>query len=401
MVFDIGIIGCGIAGTFAALKVVEKYKDCKCIIYDIGRPPQKRRRQLEGFLGCFPTGNGRIYPNNLNYLKDLMDGRKVMPTSRWVKRYFKAVNPMKLVKDSTPLKSMQKTIENNGFDLETNDYYQWKPDSVHKLSKLISEQFYYTDNLQFSFDTIVNSIEKNTNSFTIHSERGSLECKNVILAVGRSGWRWATNLYKKFGMVVDDDWSIYGVRAELPAKCLKSFKKSHCRFYNDDLDIGPIHWEGSVIPEDHSDLVISAFRSNEDRWKSEKASISILKKVYNPNEGCAQSDRIGKLSFLLFNDRVSREKVKHFLKGHGVLSMLPEYEWLKSDMEKLNEMLPGLCSKGYIYAPHILPLPPRVRLGSNLESEVEGLYLVGECARIPGIFGAAVSGAIAVNNICG
>ena len=34
--YDIGIIGSGIAGTFAALRVSEKYKDVRTIVFDIG-----------------------------------------------------------------------------------------------------------------------------------------------------------------------------------------------------------------------------------------------------------------------------------------------------------------------------------------------------------------------------
>lgn len=400
--FDVGIIGCGVAGTFAALKIAEKYKNCKTIVWEIGRPPMKRRRFLEGFLGCFPTGNGRIYPNDLDHLRDLMDGRKVAPVNRWVMRHLKDVNPMRLVKDSAPSAATRKVIESCGFDFKLNDYYQWKPKSVHQLSRLISEKLDDAKNIQFSFDTFVHDIEKKRRSYVVYSERGTLECKRLIICVGRSGWRWVNNLYNQYGLVEEDDWALYGARVELPANMLKYMNKSHCILNNnkDLTKIGPFNWNGTVIPEDHSDLVLSAFRSNEDRWKTEKVSFSLLKAMYYPEEGCAQSDRIGKLAFLLFNDRVSKEKVSSFLKNKSILSLLPEYEWLSSSLENIEEMIPGICAKGYLHVPHISPMASRIKIGDNLETELRRMYVAGESARIPGILGAAVSGAIAVNNAC-
>jgi uncharacterized FAD-dependent dehydrogenase len=53
-----------------------------------------------------------------------------------------------------------------------------------------------------------------------------------------------------------------------------------------------------------------------------------------------------------------------------------------------------------MHIPHIQPLAPKINLGNNLESDLRGMYVAGESARIPGILGAAVSGAIAVNNAC-
>ncbi len=45
-IFDVGIIGMGVAGTFAALKIAQENKDLKVIGIDCGRPPAKRRVQM-------------------------------------------------------------------------------------------------------------------------------------------------------------------------------------------------------------------------------------------------------------------------------------------------------------------------------------------------------------------
>ncbi len=38
-VYDVGIIGVGVAGAFACYKIAKEYKDLKVVCFDIGRPP--------------------------------------------------------------------------------------------------------------------------------------------------------------------------------------------------------------------------------------------------------------------------------------------------------------------------------------------------------------------------
>ena len=118
--YDIGIIGSGIAGTFAALRATEHHKNANVILFELGRPPMKRRRQLEGFLGCFPTGDGKIYLNDINKVLDIVDGRKAGPANKWVMSWMNEVNPMKETKDRKPSAAMLKRIKANNFDIELN-----------------------------------------------------------------------------------------------------------------------------------------------------------------------------------------------------------------------------------------------------------------------------------------
>ena len=76
-IFDIAIVGVGVAGAFAAYKLSKEYPDAKILAIDWGRPPMKRRRQLEGFLGCLPNSDGKFYLNNLNNLNTILNKKTI------------------------------------------------------------------------------------------------------------------------------------------------------------------------------------------------------------------------------------------------------------------------------------------------------------------------------------
>lgn len=398
--YDVGIIGAGVAGAFAALRIAQNHPNTKTIIFDLGRPPGKRRRQLEGWLGCFPGGDGKLYPNDIDSVLNLVDGRKVRPTYKWILDVLSEASPLKLSKDSNPLVAFQKRAAEHEFEIQLNDFYQWKPDSIHQLSRIISERVETSGCIEFNFDNEVHKIMKKKGVFHVTTTNGEYQCKKLILCVGRSGWRWVTKLYKELGLTTNDDYAKFGIRVEIPAQHMKDLSKSHCTLVKHGLEIGPFCWNGTVIPEDHADLVVSNFRSNEERWKSDKVSFSIIASKYFPTQGCYETDRLAKLAFLLFNDRVSKEKLRMIMKDLSQLSLLPEYNWLKGTLETADKLFPNLLVRGSYYAPNISPMAATILLGSNLESELDGLFVAGESAGVKGILGAATSGSIAADSAC-
>lgn len=397
-IFDIGIIGSGVAGTFAALRIAERYKELKTVLFELGRSPGKRRRQLEGFLGSLPSGDGKLYTNNINTISEICDGRKVHHASTWLFNYLQEFGDLKLIKDTLPNVSTQKKIKNAGFSIKTNDYYQWKPNNIHALAKDAALKL-EEGNINLSFENEIISLSKKKNLFFVQSSLGEFVCKKILLASGRSGWRWATELFKEFNICSSDDFSYYGLRLEISRQYLKDFNKSHCHLFKDDLEIGPFSWNGSVLPEDHADLVISSFRSNEERWKSEKVSFNITKKIRNEGKGVYESDRLAKLVFLLFNDRIGKEKIKAVAKNQSQLNILKEFKWLIDDLNIINSFIPELINKGSFHAPHIIPMPGEIKLSSDLETEIPGLYVAGENAGVFGIVSAALTGLIAADSL--
>jgi uncharacterized FAD-dependent dehydrogenase len=404
--YDIGIIGAGVAGSFAALRLAEKHRNLKVVMFEFGPPPpnclrrdpiriKRRRRQLEGWFGCWPTGDGKVYPGDVEKVLDVADGRRVKNISKWFFGKLNEVNPVPATKPRQPSTALQRKISELGLDLSVHSYHQWTPDPIHHLSRITFERIENAKNVEFSFDNEVYGFLKRGGRFLVSTSCGEYSCKRLLLCAGRSGWRWIKELYNSLGILVSNDTGRYGVRVELPAQYLKDFNKSHCSLKKDDLRIGPLSWGGSVIQEDHADVTIAAFRSNEDRWKTDKVFFSLTKEFEFPNEACKQLERIASLAFLLSNDRVGRERIKSFVKGDSQLSLLPEYVWLPDILKQIEPVFPNLIGRGYLHVPEIDTITSVIRIGSNLETDVNGLFVAGESAGIKGIAAAGISGATA------
>lgn len=401
--FDIGIIGAGVAGAFATYRIAKDHKNTKAILFDLGRPPMKRRRQLEGWLGVLPNSDGKLYLSDSDKVSEIVGARKANSSNKWITTVFKSAADLKVIKDKAPSISVEKKLKKAGYEIHLNNYMQLFPKDIHILSKGMSDTIENAKNVTFCFDNEVIKISKQKNMFVIQtSEKEEYRCKKIIVCTGRSGWRWAYDLYSNFGIIEDNNIAKFGVRMEITSNSMKDYNKSNCSIYkpSTNIEIGPLSWNGTVIPEDHVDVAISSFRSNENRWKSDKVSFNFIGNIVTENKGFQQTDRIGKLTFVLANDRILKEKISTILSDKSKISIIPEYEWIKKDINELAEVMPDILTKAYFHVPTIIPLPPKINIGSNLETEVSGMFVAGENAGIVGIFAAAQMGMISADSAC-
>jgi len=400
--FDVGIIGAGVAGSLASYKIAKDHKNIKCILFDLGRPPMKRRRQLEGWLGCLPNSDGKLYLNDVTKVSKLVGTRHINSANKFFTKLLAKIGKFKINKDKGPLASLEKRILKNDYELLLNDYIQLYPKDIHALSKYMAEEIEESGNITFCFDNEVFSIRKQKGMFIISTELEEFKCKKIILAVGRSGWRWAKEIFSNFDIIDDNDHAKFGIKIEIDSSHMKDFNKSNCTLIkkSHNFEIGPLSWYGTVIPEDHLDMAISSFRSNENRWKSDKVSFNLIGNQVFDSKGFEQTDRLAKLTFVLSNDRILKEKSSSIISGKSKISIIPEYNWIRASLLDLESIIPEVSTKSYFHVPTIIPSAPAINLGADLCSEIEGMYVVGESAGIHGILSAALMGIISADQIC-
>jgi hypothetical protein len=399
--YDVIVIGCGVAGAFCCLRLAEKNKDIKVLGIELGRPPAKRRHQCSGWIGLFPNSDGKLFLSDLPKIAELVGDKKAKSAYEWVQDVLRNIDDFKITKDRSPSPNMEKKIDRAGYQITLNDHIQVYPKDIHALSKHMADTIEHNKNVSFSFDNEVKSIYKQRGTFIVNTEEQEYRAKKLVIAVGRSGWRWARHLYSNFGIINHNDTARFGIRVEMNASTLKDLNKSHCTLTKGgQLEVGPFSWFGTVIPEDHVDLAISAFRSNEARWKSDKVSFSLIGNRTFLNQGFEQTDRLGKLTFVLSNDRIIKERVSYILAGKSKVSLMHEYDWLIETIQELGTIMPEIMTRAYFHIPTIVPLAPSINIESNLESEIDGMFVVGESAGIPGILAASCMGKIAADSVC-
>jgi thioredoxin reductase len=399
-IFDVAIVGMGVSGVFATYQLATKHKNTKVIGFEIGKGPQKRRQQLLGYLGCLPSGDGKLYLNDLDKVVDLTGNRKVKTAHNQFSKILSNVGDFEITKDRSPNISLIKKLKKNGYDTYLNNYTQLYPKDIHALSKYMSSVIEINKNITCVFDNEVLQVYKNKKYFTLHTEsKQEYYCKKLIIAGGRGGWRWVKDLYSKFDLIENNDVAHFGVRIETTSTQLKDFNKSNCTIIGNNLELGPFSWFGSIIPEDHTDMAITAFRSNEARWKSDKVSFNLIGARPFPGTGFEQTDRIGKLTFILTNDRILKERVSTLVAGRSKISIIPEYSWLKETLPELGLIIPEIMTKAYFYIPTISPMVPKINIGNDLSTEIDGMFVVGESAGIQGLLAAGVMGLIAADSV--
>jgi hypothetical protein len=401
--FDVAIIGAGLAGALMAHRMMGNKHIGSAVIFDIGRPPLKRRSQICGWLGCFPNSDGRlIVEENPKLAKHI--GK--VNYDKYFSEFLSLIDPenqLVLAENPSPKRGAMKAIARAGFEFEKHTYYQVIPKDVHKLSKKLSDALDVNRNekVLFRFDEEVYTITKDgpDNLFKIVSQYDTFYARNVVLAMGRYGWRQAGKLFHQFGLVKENSNVEFGIRAEMDEDYAAHFNHSFCTLKHKDFTVGPVVWNGTVMPEDHYDTAISTFRANENRWKTNKVSFSILGKRTFLNRGVEELARITNLTYTLADERILKERISTLLGGKSkITGILEEYGlkeangWLEEAIRKTAEVFPELLDKGLSHVPTIIASSPKINLSKKFKTDVDGLYVIGDISGYKGLVNSAIMG---------
>jgi uncharacterized FAD-dependent dehydrogenase len=95
-----------------------------------------------------------------------------------------------------------------------------------------------------------------------------------------------------------------------------------------------------------------------------------------------------------------KERISAIVSGKSRISIIEEYNWLKPVVEELSIIIPEIGTKGYFHVPTIVPSAPKINIGDNLETEVDGMFVAGESAGVHGILSAGIMGIAAADAAC-
>ncbi|BBE42616.1 NAD(FAD)-utilizing dehydrogenase [Conexivisphaera calida] len=284
--------------------------------------------------------------------------------------------------------------------------------------------------------TKVHDIVKDGGSYSIITNRGELRSRYVVLAPGRSGADWFSELSRRRGIEVEPGPLDIGVRVEIPsyvAEPVTSVVRDpkfimYTKKYDDKARTFCTNQDGYVVEEYYEDRTVGVNGESYASRSSRNTNFALLVtvKLTDPLEDTIEYGRsIARLATRLGGgrpilqrlgdleagrrstySRIERSLVEPTLKNFtaGDISMAYPHRIMEDVLEalaKLDLVMPGVASpQTLLYAPEVKYYSVRAKVNADLETTLSGVYAAGDGAGLSrGINGAAATGIIAARGI--
>lgn len=431
MHYDVIIIGAGAAGTFAAYEFVKLGSKKKVLVIDKGRSIDKRQcpitsGKVDRCIGCKPCnimcgfgGAGTLSDGKYNITTEFGgDMHRVVG-------HKKAIELMEYVDDvlmefdggeaklystgTTDLKT--KALQHNLHLLDARVRHFGTDRNVRNLEKLFD---YVKDTVQFNFLETVESVNRiEDGGFALHSNKGDYTCDNLVLACGRSGSKWISEVCKTMGIETRSNRVDIGVRVEIPAEVFKHITDQvyeaklvyQTNKYNDLVRTFCMNPYGEVVTENTSGIITVNGHSYADpALQTENTNFALL--VANTftepfKDSNEYGESIARLSNMLgggvllqrFGDLIKgrrsseRRMRKCFTRptlnaAAGDLSLVIPKRQLDNIIEmiyKLDEIAPGMANEDtLLYGVEVKFYNSTVDVDRTFQTAIPGMYAVGD-----------------------
>jgi len=268
--------------------------------------------------------------------------------------------------------------------------------------------------------------------FVIKTSSGELVCRYLILATGRSGAEWFSNITKKLGIAVLPGPLDVGVRVEVQSVVMDEVTRvvrdpkivMYTKAFDDKVRTFCTNPGGYVLKEVYDDGTVGVNGESYSDRHSGNTNFALLSTVRltNPLEDTIDYGKsIARLSTKLGGgkpliqrfsdleagrrstwDRINRSSIRPTLKDvtPGDISMALPYRVLTNIIEglqRLDSIIPGVASsQTLIYAPEIKYYSVRAVVNRFLETTIENIFVAGDGAGLSrGINVASATGVLA------
>lgn len=303
--------------------------------------------------------------------------------------------------------------------------------------KILERIYEYTkDRIDTIFYTQVTDVEKTDDGFRVVTNKGDeFECHDLVLATGRSGSKWISSICDKFNISLMKNRVDIGVRVELPAEIFKHITddvyESKIVYktdkYNDMVRTFCMNPYGEVVAENTNGIVTVNGHSYADpslRTENTNFALLVSNTFTEPfKDSNEYGESIARLSNMLgggvllqrFGDLVkgrrssARRMQKCFTRPTlkataGDLSLVIPKRQLDNIIEMiyaLDKIAPGTANEDtLLYGVEVKFYNSKVKVNSNLETEVEGLYALGDGSGVThSLSQASASGVLAARRL--
>ncbi|MCD7755171.1 MAG: NAD(P)/FAD-dependent oxidoreductase [Firmicutes bacterium] len=445
---DVGIIGCGEAGIFAAYELSRLNPGLKIVVCDQGADIYSRHCPIVagkvrecihcktcdtmcgfGGAGAFSDGKFNFTTQFGGWLTDFMDEAKVMELIEYV-------DSVNMRFGATDQRFTTSSPEAQALEREAlrHDLHLLQASCKHlgtenNLIVLTHIYEYLKDKAEFRFCTPVEHIERSGDGYAMCLADERIECRYLAAGPGRSGAEWFSKECRAMGLKLINNQVDLGVRVELPAKVFshitdvvyESKLVYRTKQYGDSVRTFCMNPYGYVVTENVEGInTVNGHSYSDPSLRSENTNFALLvsNRFTEPfDEPYRYGKHIASLSNMLaggvlvqrFGDLVKGSRTNaHRLKQSfvkptltaavpGDLSLALPKRQLDDIIEMiyaLDKIAPGTANYDtLLYGAEVKFYSSRLELSGELETKLPGFFAMGDGAGITrGLAQAGASG---------
>ena len=452
MNYDVIIIGAGPGGIFTAYELVKLNPELKVAVFEAGHALHKRRCPIDGekIKSCIGCKSCSIM-SGFGGAGAFSDG-KYNITNDFGGTLFEYIGKQKALELMRYVDDLNMKYGGAGTRLYTTSGSKFKRECIkHDLHLLdasvrhlgtdvnyvVLENLYnkLRDQVEFFFDTPVETVEKLEAGYQVNCAGASYTCSKCVISAGRIGSKWMEKVCRDLAIPTKSNRVDIGVRVELPADVFAHITDElyeskivyRTEKYGDRVRTFCMNPRGAVVNENTNGIITVNGHSYEDPAKqTENTNFALLvskhfSEPFKDSNGYGES--IARLSNML-GGGVIVQRFGDLIRGRrstpqrmedafitptlnatpGDLSLVLPKRILDGIIEMiyaLDKVAPGTANDDtLLYGVEVKFYNMEVEVDENLECCYEGLYIIGDGSGIThSLSHASASGVHVARNI--
>ena len=430
MNYDVIIIGAGPGGIFTAYELMQHAPSMKVAVFEAGHDLARRHCPIDGnkiksCIGCKSCsimsgfgGAGAFSDGKYNITNDFggtlyeyigkkhalelmhyVDAINMAHGGEGTKLYSTAGTRFKTVCIQHDLHLLDASVRHLGTDI---NYVVLKNLYAH-----------LKDQVDFYFDTPVQTVTASEDGYTVHCEDAAYRCRRCIISVGRIGSKWMERVCKELKIPTKSNRVDIGVRVELPAAVFAHLTDElyeskivyRTEKYGDRVRTFCMNPKGAVVTENTNGIITVNGHSYEDPTKqTENTNFALLvakhfSEPFKDSNGYGES--IARLSNMLgggvivqrFGDLIRGQRstpnrieeafiTPTLTATPGDLSLVLPKRILDGIIEMiyaLDKVAPGTANDDtLLYGVEVKFYNMEVEVDRQLQTRYPGLYIIGD-----------------------
>ncbi|MDO4632952.1 MAG: NAD(P)-binding protein [Eubacteriales bacterium] len=430
MKYDVGIIGAGPGGIFAAYELAKSGRDLKIAVFEAGHELGKRKCPIDGDkvkscikcktcsimsgfggAGAFSDGKYNVTNDFGGTLHEYIGKEKALELMNYVDQINMENGGEGTKMYSTAGTKFKKICMQNGLQLLNASVRHLGTDVNYQVLEKLYE--YLKERVTFFFDTPVENVEIIEGGYRLNAGKATCECEKCIVSVGRSGSKWMEKVCTELDIPTRSNRVDIGVRVELPSvifdhltdELYESKIVYRTEKFEDRVRTFCMNPKGIVVNENTNGIITvngHSYESEEKHTENTNFALLVAKHFSEPfRDSNGYGESIARLSNMLgggviiqrFGDlvrgrrstekRIEESVVRPTLKATpGDLSLVLPKRILDGIIEMvyaLDKIAPGTANDDtLLYGVEVKFYNMEVALDGSLETKYKNLFVIGD-----------------------